>query len=57
MNRHWLSSYPEGVAHDIDTEQFLSLNQLLNDSVKKNVAKPFSVCMKRWKSYGEFDDL
>ena len=57
MNRHWLSSYPEGVAHDIDTEQFSSLNQLLEDSFKKNAAKPFSVCMDRWMSYGELDDL
>ena len=57
MNRHWLSSYPEGVAHDIDTEQFSSLNQLLEDSFKKNAAKPFSVCMDRWMSYGQLDDL
>ena len=57
MNRHWLASYPEGVAHDIDTEQFSSLNQLLEDSFKKNVSKPFSVCMDRWMSYGELDTL
>jgi acyl-CoA synthetase (AMP-forming)/AMP-acid ligase II len=57
MERHWLKSYPEGVAHDIDTEQFQSLNQLLEDSFKKNAAKPFSVCMDRWMSYGELDAL
>ena len=57
MNRHWLASYPEGVAHDIDTEKFSSLNQLLEDSFKKNAAKPFSVCMDRWMSYGELDTL
>ena len=57
MNRHWLTSYPEGVAHDIDTEQFSSLNQLLEDSFKKNAAKPFSVCMDCWMSYGELDAL
>lgn len=57
MNRHWLNSYPEGVAHEIDTEQFLSLNQLLEDSFKKNAAKPFSVCMDRWMSYAELDEL
>ena len=57
MNRHWLASYPEGVAHDINTEQFSSLNQLLEDSFKKNAAKPFSVCMDRWMSYGELDAL
>lgn len=57
MNRHWLKSYPDGVSHDINTEQFRSLNQLLEDSFKKNAAKPFSVCMDRWMSYGQLDDL
>ena len=57
MNRHWLKSYPEGVAHEIVPEQFQSLNQLLEDSFKKNAARPFSVCMDRWMSYGELDEL
>lgn len=57
MNRHWLKSYPEGVAHEIDPEQFSSLNQLLEDSFKRNASKPFSVCMDRWMSYGELDEL
>ena len=57
MNRHWLKSYPEGVAHEIDTEQFSSLNRLLEDSFKRNALKPFSVCMDRWMSYGELDEL
>ena len=57
MEKPWLKSYPEGVAHDVVPEQFRSLNQLLEDSFKKNAAKPFSVCMDRWMSYGELDDL
>ena len=57
MNRHWLKNYPEGVAHEIDTEQFSSLNQLLEDSFKRHASKPFSVCMDRWMSYGELDEL
>ncbi len=57
MNRHWLKSYPEGVAHDVDTEKFQSLNQLLEESFRKNAAKPFSVCMDRWMSYGQLDEL
>ncbi|MCY1162700.1 MAG: AMP-binding protein [Pseudomonadota bacterium] len=57
MNKHWLKNYPEGVVHDIDTEQFQSLNQLLEESFRKNAAKPFSVCMDRWMSYGQLDDL
>ena len=57
MEKPWLKSYPEGVAHDVEPEQFRSLNQLLEDSFKKNASKPFSVCMDRWMSYGELDAL
>ena len=57
MNRPWLESYPDGVAHTIDPEQFTSLNQMFNESFSKNAAKPFSVCMDTWMSYGELDDL
>jgi len=57
MNRHWLDSYPNGVAHEIDPEQFQSLNQLLEDSFKKNADSPFSVCMDRWMSYAQLDSL
>lgn len=57
MEKPWLKSYPEGVAHDVNPEQFRSLNQLLEDSFKKNASKPFSVCMDRWMSYGELDTL
>ena len=57
MNKHWLKSYPAGVSHEINTEQFRSLNHLLEDSFKKNAAKPFSVCMDRWMTYGQLDEL
>ena len=57
MEKPWLKSYPEGVAHDVEPKQFRSLNQLLEDSFKKNASKPFSVCMDRWMSYGELDAL
>ncbi|WP_395055552.1 AMP-binding protein [Polaromonas sp.] len=57
MDKFWLKSYPEGVPHTIDPEQFRSLNQLLEDSFRKNASRPFSVCMDRWMSYGELDEL
>ncbi|WP_309683683.1 AMP-binding protein [Polaromonas sp.] len=57
MDKHWLKSYPEGVAHTIDPEQYRSLNQLLEESFKKHASKPFSVCMDRWMSYAELDNL
>lgn len=57
MDKFWLKSYPEGVPHTIDPEQFRSLNQLLEDSFKKNAARPFSVCMDRWMSYSQLDEM
>ena len=57
MEKFWLNSYPEGVPHTVDTEQFRSLNQLLEDSFRKNASRPFSVCMDQWMSYGQLDEL
>ena len=57
MEKHWLKSYPEGVPHEIQPEQYRSLTQLLEESFKKNASRPFSVCMERWMTYGQLDDL
>jgi len=55
--RPWLRSYPEGVPHEIDPEQYSSLTQLLEESFRKNAARPFSVCMERWMTYRQLDEL
>ena len=57
MDKYWLKSYPEGVPHDVNPEQYRSLTQLLEESFRKNAARPFSVCMERWMSYGQLDRL
>ena len=57
QERIWLKSYPAGVVHDIDPEQFGSLAQLLEESFKQNASNPFSVCMDRWMSYRQLDNL
>ena len=57
MKRFWLDSYPEGVPHDINVEQYRSLTQLLEESFRTNAARPFSVCMETWMSYAELDEL
>ena len=57
MDKFWLKSYPEGVPHDIDLSQYRSLNQLIEESFRKNASRPFSVCMDHWMSYRELDDL
>jgi long-chain acyl-CoA synthetase len=57
MEKIWFKSYPEGVPHNVDPEQFKSLPQLLEASFRKNANKPFSVCMDQWMSYGQLDEL
>ena len=57
MDRHWLASYPSGVAHDIDVTQYQSLTHLLEESFRKNKDRPFSVCMNCWMTYGQVDTL
>jgi acyl-CoA synthetase (AMP-forming)/AMP-acid ligase II len=57
MDRHWLASYPSGVAHDIDVTQYHSLTDMLEESFRKNKDRPFSVCMNRWMTYSQVDTL
>ena len=57
MEEIWLKSYPPGVPHDIQPEQYRSVSHMLEESFKKNAQRPFSVCMDRWMSYGELDSL
>ncbi|MDF2464340.1 MAG: long-chain fatty acid--CoA ligase [Ramlibacter sp.] len=57
MEKYWLKSYPEGVPQEIHPEQYRSLTQLLEESFKKNADRPFSVCMERWMTYGQLDEL
>lgn len=53
----WLASYPEGVPHGIDPDQYASLTQLLEESFRKHASRPFSVCMERWMTYRQLDEL
>ena len=55
MDKIWLKSYPPGVPHEIEPEQYRSVAHLLEESFRKNAANPFSVCMDRWMTYGELD--
>ena len=57
MEKIWLKSYPQGVPHDVNPEQYRSVTHLLEESFRKNASAPFSVCMDRWMSYGELDQL
>jgi long-chain acyl-CoA synthetase len=57
MERIWLKNYPPGVPHDIDTTQYKSLTDLLERSFQAHSKHPFSVCMNRWMSYQQLDEL
>lgn len=52
----WHRSYPEGVPHVVDPQRYGSLTELLEESFRKNAARPFSVCMERWTTYRELDE-
>ena len=57
MDKPWLRSYPAGMPHEIDTSQYRSVGHLLEESFRKNAARPFSVCMDQWMTYRELDEL
>jgi long-chain acyl-CoA synthetase len=57
MDKFWLKSYPAGVPQDVEPAQYSSLAQLLEESFRKNAHQPFSVCMERWMSYRQLDEL
>jgi long-chain acyl-CoA synthetase len=57
MDKIWLKNYPPGVPETINTEIYQSVTQLLEESFKKHASSPFSVCMDRWMTYKEVDDL
>ena len=56
MDRFWLKSYPPGVPHDIDTEQYKSLTDLMERAFREHGDNPVSVCMNRWMSYKQLDE-
>lgn len=57
MQTSVLKNYPAGVPHTVDPEQYRSLGQLFEESFKRYADRPFSVCLERWMSYRELDDL
>lgn len=57
MDRIWLKNYPAGVPHDIQTDQYTSLSDLLQKAFQQHGDNPFSVCMNHWMTYRELDQL
>jgi long-chain acyl-CoA synthetase len=57
MDRFWLKSYPAGVPADIDVNQYKSLVQLIDESMRKHSTKPAYSFMGEVMSYRQFDEV
>ena len=52
-----LKSYPPGVPHEVQPEQYRSLRHMFEESFQRYANRPFSVCMERWMNYAALDEL
>lgn len=57
MERIWLKQYPAGVPADIDTNQYSSLVELLEESFAKFRDRKAFYCMDKSITYGELDAM
>jgi long-chain acyl-CoA synthetase len=57
MEKIWLKSYPEGVPAEIDATQYRSVTHLLEESFRKYADRNAYVCMDKFLTYGELDQL
>ena len=57
MERIWLKQYPAGVPADIDTSQYGSLVELLEESFAKFADRKAFICMDKSISYRDLDEL
>ncbi|SEO35986.1 long-chain acyl-CoA synthetase [Duganella sp. CF517] len=55
MEKIWLKSYPPGMPTEIDTTQYRSLVQLLEESFHKFADRNAYVCMDKFLTYAEVD--
>ena len=54
-DKPWLSSYPEGVAAEIDVNTYSSINSLVHESFLKFHDHPAFICMDKTLTFGELD--
>ncbi len=55
MEKIWLKSYPPGMQTTVDTSQYRSLVQLLEESFQKYASRNAYVCMDKYLTYAEVD--
>jgi long-chain acyl-CoA synthetase len=57
MEKIWLKSYPEGVPAEIDISQYSSVTHLLEESFRKYAGAKAYVCMDKFLTYAEVDQM
>ena len=57
MDKFWLKSYPPGVPAEIDVTQYKSLVHLLDESFSKFADRKAYVCMDKYMTYRELDEM
>ncbi|HJW53913.1 MAG TPA: long-chain fatty acid--CoA ligase [Burkholderiaceae bacterium] len=57
MDKFWLKSYPKGVPAEIDYTQYRSLVHLMEESFRKYATRNAYVCMDKYLTYAELDDM
>jgi long-chain acyl-CoA synthetase len=55
MERPWLKSYPAGIATEIDPNEFSSLVDLFEKSIRQYAERPAFHCMGKTLTFGELD--
>ncbi|MBU6437249.1 MAG: AMP-binding protein, partial [Betaproteobacteria bacterium] len=56
MEKLWYKSYPKGMPHEIDPDQYASLNALFDEAFRKHAGSNYAVCMDRMLTYRELDE-
>jgi len=57
MDKLWLKNYPAGVPAEIDVNQYETVSQVLEESMKKYAARTAFVCMGKSITYAQLDSL
>jgi len=57
MDKFWIKSYPAGVPAEIDYTRYRSLVHLMDEAFSKFAQRNAYVCMDRFLTYAELDDM
>jgi long-chain acyl-CoA synthetase len=55
MEKLWIKQYPAGVPADIDVNQYETVSQVLEESMKKYAARTAFICMGKSITYAQLD--